>query len=264
MTTNTQLPAAILAINILLSLPAVYLIYKHGLRHGSILGWGYLFIFVMLRIVSSAMQLGNPTDPSASLIASIGLSPLLLAALGILHESRAYCIANRNRLFDLIWVVVLHFVITTAVALTGSGASGASKPTATPDERAGSLNLVKVGMILLLLSWITFSALAVFSFIQAPRRSSHKLPFLQYGKWLLDAVLVAIPFIGIRVITSLVYFTTQNPALNPSTGEIGYRVGLGFIEELVVSIGFVVVGILTRNIGKPPSTGTTEAIQVRK
>ncbi|KAH8651179.1 hypothetical protein BX600DRAFT_441620 [Xylariales sp. PMI_506] len=251
MTTNNGLPAATLAIDATLALPAIYLLFKHGLRHGAVIGWAYLFIFFSLKIVASAMQVSNPSNTTASLIASIGLSPLLLAALGILHEARAYCIPNRNRFFDLVWVVCLHFVVTAAIALTAAGASGLTKPDTTPDKRKSDLGIVKGGMIVLLLTWICLIVLSIMSAISSRGRTSasEPLPYHRQGRWLLNAVLLSIPFIGIRLIVSLVYFTTLNPDLNPATGAIGVRVGLNFIEELIITIGFVVAGIVTRNIG---------------
>lgn len=87
MSSDHSLPAAILAIDVVLALPTIYVIFRHGFRHGAVLGWAYLFIFFTLRIISSVMQLNDPTNSKASLIASIGLSPLLLSAVGLLHES---------------------------------------------------------------------------------------------------------------------------------------------------------------------------------
>lgn len=87
MSTDHSLPAAILAIDSLLSVPAIYNIFKHGFRHAAVLGWGYFFIFLSLRIISSALQLGSSDSTTASLVTSIGLSPLLLSMLGLLHEA---------------------------------------------------------------------------------------------------------------------------------------------------------------------------------
>lgn len=49
-------------------------------------GQFYLFAFCTLRVVSSAMSLRGHYG-SAGIISSIGLSPLLLAAFGILQEA---------------------------------------------------------------------------------------------------------------------------------------------------------------------------------
>lgn len=87
MSTDHSLPIAILAIDILLSFPAIYNVFTHGVRRGAIMGWAFFFIFLTLRIISSALQLSDSNSNTASLVASIGLSPLLLSTLGLLHES---------------------------------------------------------------------------------------------------------------------------------------------------------------------------------
>ncbi|KAH6658430.1 hypothetical protein BKA67DRAFT_533583 [Truncatella angustata] len=253
MSSDHSFPAAVLAIDIVLALPVVYITLKHGIRHAAIIGWAYLFVFLTLRIVSSAMQLKDSTNPSASLVASIGLSPLLLSAVGILHESRGYSIENRRRSVDTIWVLLLHVVISTAVALTGVGASGMSKADITEDVRNKDKKLVIVGMVLLLLSWVCISMVTAASFLARPRTTSSGSTDQKQGKWLLYAVALAIPFLGIRIITSLVYFSTQNQSLSPVTGDIGYKVGLGFIEELIVTVAFVFAGVATRNVGRDRS-----------
>jgi hypothetical protein len=72
-----------------LSLPILFIVYRHGRR--GVIGWLYLFVFCTLRIVGPAMQIkANKDHTSGSgpiLISSIGLSPLLLATVGILHEA---------------------------------------------------------------------------------------------------------------------------------------------------------------------------------
>ncbi len=87
MTAQTSLADALLAIYTILSFPVLYVIARHGFKGGAILGWGYLFVFCTLKIVGSAMQLSNPASPGASIVGSIGLSPLLLATAGVLHEA---------------------------------------------------------------------------------------------------------------------------------------------------------------------------------
>jgi heme/copper-type cytochrome/quinol oxidase subunit 2 len=168
-----------------------------------------------------------------------------------LAARRAYCIANRRKFIDTLWVIILHTIVGAAVALTASGAAGANKTSATAEQREKSLKHVKVGMIMLLLSWLYICLVAVASLLFSSRRNNAaELPFERQGRWLLYTVVFALPFVGIRIIASLVYFTTQNQALNPVTGELGYKIGLNFIEELIISVSFVLVGVATRNIGK--------------
>jgi hypothetical protein len=81
----SSLNTAQLAIYIILSLPVLYILIRHSWP--GILGWGYLFAFCMLRVVGGALVLGNGNSESAAIISNIGLSPLLLAILGVLHEA---------------------------------------------------------------------------------------------------------------------------------------------------------------------------------
>jgi hypothetical protein len=78
------LDAAQLAVFAVLSLPVLYLIYSHGRR--GFLGWGFLLIYCILRMTGAGMAISN-SGPSAQIISSIGLSPMLLALDGILHEA---------------------------------------------------------------------------------------------------------------------------------------------------------------------------------
>jgi len=53
----SQLAAAQLALYLLLIIPSIYILYKHGWR-GS-LGWFFLFAFCSLRIIGSGLQISD-------------------------------------------------------------------------------------------------------------------------------------------------------------------------------------------------------------
>ena len=71
-----------------LSLLTLFIAIRN-LKHLSILGWGYLFVFETLQLVGAGLQLGNDSKNKngPGIVSAIGLSALLLAALGILHEA---------------------------------------------------------------------------------------------------------------------------------------------------------------------------------
>lgn len=72
------------------TIPAFYCFAKHG-KHG-LLGWLYVILMCALRLVGNSMAYhamsttGQP-NVAASIINGIGLSPLLMASLGLLSES---------------------------------------------------------------------------------------------------------------------------------------------------------------------------------
>jgi hypothetical protein len=81
-----RLAVAELAIFLVLLPIVVYILVRHG-KHG-LDGWGFLVIFCVLRLTSSGLQVGNKngTSSTGSIINSIGISGLLLAFSGVLHE----------------------------------------------------------------------------------------------------------------------------------------------------------------------------------
>ena len=79
---SNSITTAELAIYAVLIIPVIFVLIKHGFKAAT--GWGFLAAFCMLRIVGGALALANVK--SASIISSVGLSPLLLSSAGILHE----------------------------------------------------------------------------------------------------------------------------------------------------------------------------------
>lgn len=83
------LSIAELVIYIVYLQPALFLLWKHGRR--GFLGWFYVQVFCVLRIVGSIIDLIAESNPSFTndslLISSIGLSPLVLGAASLLHEA---------------------------------------------------------------------------------------------------------------------------------------------------------------------------------
>ena len=84
------LAAATLAIYAILIQPTLYCLWTHGRR--GFLGWFYLQLFSLLRVIGNAVELHAAATPPPQnshvlLINNIGLSPILLATAGILHEA---------------------------------------------------------------------------------------------------------------------------------------------------------------------------------
>jgi hypothetical protein len=88
--TVSGVPIAQLVVFAVLFQPSLYILFKHGKR--GILGWLCVQSFCLVRVVGSILQIiqeeNNTTSNLGTLIlSSVGLSPLLLACLGILHEA---------------------------------------------------------------------------------------------------------------------------------------------------------------------------------
>ncbi|KAM3558115.1 hypothetical protein ARSEF4850_004753 [Beauveria asiatica] len=200
-----------MAIYAAMILPVLYLLVKHG--KVGMLGWLYLVAFCMLRILGGALALSR--SKTATIIANIGLAPLLLAASGILHESNSLRKVGDAKLE---WAVVLalHILIAGATAILAIGALALQSSSPLPSD----LTRVKVGIALLATGWIML---------------------------ILVGVALASIFIGIRVLYGLVAFVSQKKSLNPVTGTLAVRVGLVLLPELAASLILLAYGWITRN-----------------
>jgi hypothetical protein len=79
----------ILVVYIILLQPILYCLWKHG--KSGMLGWLPLQSFALVRIIGSILAIHNAavhsTSEDALIFSNVGLSPLLLATAGILHEA---------------------------------------------------------------------------------------------------------------------------------------------------------------------------------
>ena len=83
--TETKTLAIVELVIYLVLLPAIlFILYRHGLP--GLLGWMFLVVFSSLRLASDGLEIGGSTSSGSSIINAIGLSPLMLAVSGIIHE----------------------------------------------------------------------------------------------------------------------------------------------------------------------------------
>jgi hypothetical protein len=86
---SEQLAIAQVAIYAILVIPSIYILIKHSWE--GLNGWIFIFGFCMLRIIGCALQISDDKNGTIStipvIISGVGLSPLVLAFMGILHES---------------------------------------------------------------------------------------------------------------------------------------------------------------------------------
>ncbi|KAJ3963179.1 hypothetical protein N0V92_000003 [Colletotrichum tropicale] len=243
---------AVLVIFITLSIPTLFVTFKHGVRGWAILGWGYLFIFCSLKIIGSGMALGDPESSGATIVSSVGLSPLLLALSGVLHEARFYYTSpskrSANHKQDLIFVLMFHMFTMLGVVLIAIGMSRLMKH-ASPDDVSKGWTLAKVGAVILFLSWVALAAGAAFTVFQGYMRSDGR-PQKKAAVMLLTAVLFALPFVGVRVIATLAYAASENSSLSAATGSVMVKVWLYLFEELAATLILVINGVFARSIKK--------------
>ncbi|GAD98758.1 conserved hypothetical protein [Paecilomyces variotii No. 5] len=238
------LPIAQLIIYCVLVLPILYCLYRHG--KPGLLGWLYLFIFCTLRIVGSGLEMGhggNSSSSSALLVNNIGLSPLLLAAVGILHEARAARNMISNAKLEWACVLVYHVAVSASLAIIASAISALTNKSSHMSSTT-ALTLVKAGFVIMLVCWLALVAWTSLT-LRSPR--DYDLISRRYvdGIKLTYAVVLSWPLIMLRGIYGVISVTKPSSGFSNS---LAVNVCLSVVPQLLLAVLFVLVGIWTRNI----------------
>ncbi|EPS27172.1 hypothetical protein PDE_02115 [Penicillium oxalicum 114-2] len=233
---TNSLSIATCAIYSVFVIPVLYLLIRHG-RFG-LLGWLFLFLFCTLRIIGGALAI-HDAGAAANIISSVGLSPLLLATAGLLHEGREFRIQHLDKKMEWVSALAYHMLVVAGVALT---AAGSAKLQAHQEPIDKADKMVKAGISILTVAWVALVGWTGLSF-HAPRGRNSQLAAA--GTVLLAAVVFALSFIGLRVIYTLVALCTQKPSLNPVTGSLAIRVVLSFLPEVIATLAFILSGFQT-------------------
>lgn len=219
---------------------AIYLSIRHGFGRSA--GWMFLIIFCLARIIGAAMQLATISSPNNislytgyAILQNVGLSPLMLATLGLLsrlvdniNQTRQTLISTR--FFKLVELIILVGLILGIVG----GVNASNDYVNTHIYVPSSLN--KAGTSLFIVSYLAI----VISTILLSFSISHAT----HGeKRILFAVALSLPFLLVRLVYSIISTFTKNKNFNLMTGDITILLCVAFIEELIVVILFEGVGL---------------------
>ncbi|PWY92277.1 hypothetical protein BO70DRAFT_357409 [Aspergillus heteromorphus CBS 117.55] len=230
MTPSESLAAANLGFYAIVSLPALYCFIMHG-KHG-LAAWVYVLAMCGLRLAGNAISLHayehNQVSTVAAIINGIGLSPLLIAAMGLLRESNHSIQQSLSSPLNTWGFLIAHIVIGG-----GIGLAAASKANET---------ILKVGMIFFATGWTMVCGLVVLSY----QATSHRQRLSDERKILL-AVTIAMPLIGIRIIYAI---ATVFSSSGLEGGSLAVRVIFGTLPEYLTMLVYIGVGIATRNLAR--------------
>jgi hypothetical protein len=226
---------------------AIYLSIRHGFGRSA--GWMFLIIFCLARIIGAAMQLATISSPSNislytgyAILQNIGLSPLMLATLGLLSRlldniNRAHHTAISTRFFKFVELVIMVGLILGIVG----GVNASNDYVKTHVFVPSSLN--KVGTALFIVSYIAIVASTILLSFSVNHASHGE-------KRILLAVAFSLPFLLVRLVYSIISTFTKNKNFNLMTGNITILLCVAFIEELVIVIMFEGVGLTLSQIPK--------------
>jgi len=216
---------------------AIFLIIRHGIKKQQ--GWIFLAIFAQARIIGAILLIAEEaqTNPStglitaASIVQSIGLSPLVLTTLGFL------CTVGRGTgLFTDKYPVskVTHLVLAGAVALGVVAGTEATKP-----EDANQVSAFrKVSAVLFFVTYLFLVGLHVYfwlnrEIIRPTRRT------------LLMAISCATPALFMRYIYTLgsAFESASTTTFNLISGSTVAFVIFSVLPELAVVLVYVFSGV---------------------
>ncbi|OJJ42123.1 hypothetical protein ASPZODRAFT_20769 [Penicilliopsis zonata CBS 506.65] len=236
-----KLSAAKLIIYLILVQPATYALFKHG--KPGILGWLYLQMFCVLRIVTDAMTLHPNNNSEITLIlSSIGLSPLLFSCAGILHEARLARNPRLSHKREWVYQILYHIIIFMATGLVVVAVMRLE------NKGPGSLTnlLLRCGAGIIATGWLVLS---IWSLISLRSSVVKAAPTFEGGRILLLGIVWALPFNAIRLVyavTSLLLEAKASSSVFLTSTAI--EICLSVVPEMIVAIILVVAGVKTRNM----------------
>jgi hypothetical protein len=219
---------------------AAFLSVRHGFGRSA--GWLFLIIFALARLIGAAMQLATISDPTNeslyigyAILQNIGLSPLMLATLGLLSRlldniNRTHRTFINTRILKFIELIIMVALILGIVG--GVNASGSL--TSTGKYTPGSLS--KAGTALFIVCYVAIVICTILI--------SFSISHASHGeKRIFFAVALALPFLLVRLVYSIMSSLVNNQHFNLLTGSVTIVLCMAFIEELIIVILFEGVGL---------------------
>lgn len=214
---------------------------RHGFGRSS--GWIYTLILCLVRIVGSCCQLATYHSYTEGLLEavvileSIGISPLLLATLGLLSRCADSVGQISSGVFSAIHFRLLQLLIVVGLILCIVGGTSSTSSTGAYQPQTET----KVGVVLYVISFIALAAIAGVTAAKLSNAPSQ-------DKRLVWAVLIALPFIFVRLVYSLISVYAKNRHFNLITGSVAIKVVMSVLEEMAVVILYLVIGWKTDSL----------------
>jgi hypothetical protein len=249
----------------------VFVLIRHGFQKQ--LGWIYLLIFTIIRLAGAVLELLHTHTPSnksylewSLILSSVGLSPLLLASLGLLKRvidctsthipstepnivvstlsqrfgilrkisGKATASSRRSRLIQ-----ILQIPTTIALILCISGGTDSVSSSSTPSEIKSGVKDTKWGVGIFVVIYLILCILTLFSMTEIRKT-------VEGERCVLLAVLLALPSIGSRLLWSVLCTFKGGKIFNIEDGSVIVQICMADVEEVLVVCLYVAVGLLVK------------------
>jgi hypothetical protein len=214
------LAAVTIAMYVPFLLLSIKIVSKYGIARGD--GWVFLLIFCIIRVLGGALLVAaediTPVNTSLYIggyaLEASGLSPLLLCTLGLLHSifQTPDGSPRHQRPFRL-----LQLLGTIALVLTIIGISDETSSTSGSSSSGNTMR--RAGVILFAVLYIILVGVCLHQWTQI-----HSV--MRYRKQLLKAISVALPFLAIRTLYSILStfssstFSTTSTSTTSDTSDL--------------------------------------------
>ncbi|KAB8295932.1 hypothetical protein EYC80_008752 [Monilinia laxa] len=219
---------------------SIFLAFRHGFGRSS--GWYFLIIFCLARIIGPCMSLAAISSPSVSIftgaliLQNVGLSPLILATLGLL--SRVLQSINRNtRTFIQPRSLKLIEVFTLVGLILGiiGGINASDSYTTTGRWVPGTES--KVSNILFIVSYVALLVITILTSFSISNAENGE-------RRILLAIAIALPFLFVRLLYSILStFVAHSTKFNSFTGSVTILLCVALLEELVIVVIYLGIGM---------------------
>jgi hypothetical protein len=215
---------------------SVFVCSRHGFSRSS--GWLYIIILCIVRIIGGILQFVSHNDHSTGLLEatlvldSVGITPLLLATLGLLSRFVDFVNAHSkttltSRHFRLVQVVLFVGLILAVVGGTSMNVDANGTYQVPGTSQAGVILYI-----------VAFAGLILMFLLSVPQASA--VPTKERRVPL--AVALALPFLSVRLLYSVLSVFSHNHIFSVATGSSTVRLGMAVIEEFVVVAVYVMLG----------------------
>ncbi|KAI9761121.1 MAG: hypothetical protein M1840_002018 [Geoglossum simile] len=218
-----------------------YLALKHGC--GKALGWLFLVLLSIIRLAFGILVVameghGKPSLGlfiTASILASVGLTLLLMASLGFLRTVASTGFSDKALLPRFLDRTQMILVIAIALSIAG----GTLRiPTNKPSTQKTGQKLVKAGVVIVTVTFASLIGFTVYFWAHQKRLTAAR-------RMLLRAFTLAIPFLVVRIVYSILgaFASTSFSKWSPVRGSWRAFLVMGLIMEFVVVLVYAVTGV---------------------
>ncbi|KAI9727505.1 MAG: hypothetical protein M1828_006447 [Chrysothrix sp. TS-e1954] len=215
---------------------ALFILFKYRvLGVEAFAGWLFLIAYSTLQIVSGALSISSGkqhTSTTGIILTQIGLGPLMLATMGLLHLINSFTSLRDSIIFRPLGQLIFHVVSIGATVILAVGSSSLYST----DPSSKATTEVKIGAVVYAIIWIFLVIVLINSFLSRTRHG-----VLSKLLW---TTAFALSMILLRLIyTLLSVFDTSSTAFNPITGSTAAQILLEVIPLALAAIVWIIAGI---------------------